>query len=83
MDDRLNIDLGGNYNPIKLDINGSSIFELNISKPRIEVLTDLLGKMIQFRESDLAKLSLIDRDKEITSIIDTIIGKIKSELVSF
>ena len=80
----LNLTHGGNYESIKLDISGSSLFcELSITKPKVEALTDLLGKLLQFRESDLAKLTLIDKEFEITNVIDDVINKIKHELIAY
>lgn len=80
---QLNHIVEGSYgNPIKLDINGSFI-QLEVSKPKVEALTDLLGKLLQFRESDLAKLSLIDREAEITGIIDSVISKLQNELMNY
>jgi hypothetical protein len=75
---------GGDYEPIKLDITGSNLLcSLDIQKPKVEVLTDLLHNLIQYRESDLAKLTLIDRESEITDIINEVLSKIKQELISY
>lgn len=80
----LRITHGGNYEPIKLDLEGSNlILDLHMSKPKMEVLTDLLGKLLQFRKSDLAKLSLIDQEEEITDVINDVINKIKNELITY
>lgn len=74
----------GNFEPINLDITGSNLLcSLDINKPKIETLTDLLHNLLQFRESDLAKLTLVDREYEITDIIDQVLSKIKQELIEY
>ena len=74
---------GNNYSPIGISIKDMPIIHIEHSKPKIEVLVDLLRKMLQYRESNLAKLTLLDKDSNITNVVDDIIFKIQSELINY
>ena len=66
------------YNGIKLEGN------LNIVKLYGEdKLKILLGNLIQYKESDMAKLALIDKDSQILNIIEQVLLKIEQELTNF
>ena len=69
--------------PVRLegDVNlNITLHTTSLENNKIETLTTLLGNLLKFRESDLAKLSLLDREEEITGIINTVINKIDFEL---
>lgn len=91
-DSPLNVQLGsvdlhitGNYgNDLQLNLNHTGGQDIHTSRPKLEVLTELLGNLLKLKESDIAKSVLIsDNGSDIISITNETIRKIEIELTRY